>query len=73
MAPMQIHPRTSTTVLGGRKIKKEQTHVVVQGAYHMQVDKEYLENRPAASPLGIPMYREYTHVPQQQPGTLLRP
>ena len=52
---MRIHPKTSTTMVGGREAKKEQTQVVVQGAYHMQVNKEYLENRPETSPLCIPM------------------
>ena len=43
------------TVVGGRDAKKEQTTVVVQGSYHLQVDKEYLDNRPATSPLCVPM------------------
>ena len=53
--PLRIHPRTSTTVVGGREVKKEQTQVIVRGAYHLQVDKEDLENRPNASPLCVPM------------------
>ena len=53
--PLRIHPRTSKIVVGGRDAKKEQTKVVVQGSYHLQVDKEYLDNRPATSPLCVPM------------------
>ena len=53
--PLRMHPRTSTTVVGGREAKKEQTQVIAQGAYYLQVDKEYLENRPDASPLCVPM------------------
>ena len=53
--PLRIHPRTSMTVVGGREAKKEQVQVVIQGSYHLQVDKEYLENRPVASPPCVPM------------------
>ena len=48
-------PEDAMTVVGGRDAKKEQTTVVVQGSYHLQVDKEYLDNRPATSPLCVPM------------------
>ena len=53
--PLHIHPRTSMTVVGGRDAKKELTKVVVQGLYHLQVDKEYLDNKPATSALCVPM------------------
>ena len=55
------------TVVGGRDAKKEQTTVVVQGSYHMQVDKEYLDDRPTASPLCVPMCHTGNKGPYLEP------
>ena len=43
--PIKVLPRASSTVVGGREAKKEQTVTVVQGEYHLQLDQEYVDNR----------------------------
>ena len=53
--PLHIHPRTSMTVIGGREAKQEKTKTIVQGLCHLQVDEEYLDNRPSGKPLCVPM------------------
>ena len=53
--PLAVQPRTSYTVVGGRKAKKEQTAVVVQCLYHLELDKEYMDNRPGGSPIYLSM------------------
>ena len=42
--PLKVLPQASSTVVGGREAKKEKTATVVQGAYHLQLDKEYMDN-----------------------------
>ena len=53
--PLAVQPKTFYTVVGGREAKKEKTAVVVQGSYHLELDKEYMENRPSGSPAYLPM------------------
>ena len=53
--PLRIHPRTSMTVIGGREAKQEKTKTIVQGSCHLQVDEEYLDNRPPTNPQCVPM------------------
>ena len=46
------------TVIGGREAKQEKTKTIVQGSLHLQVDEEYLSNRPSDKPLCVPMCSE---------------
>ena len=43
--PIRVLPHASSSVVGGREAKKEKTAIVVQGAYHLQLDKEYMDNQ----------------------------
>ena len=43
--PIKVVPQATSTVVGGRAAKREQTVVVVQGPYHLQIDQEYADNR----------------------------
>ena len=52
---LHILPRTSMTVIGGREAKQEKTKTIIQGSLHLQVDEEYLSNRPSDKPLCVPM------------------
>ena len=45
-------------VIGGREAKQEKTKTIVQGSLHLQVDEEYLSNRPSDKPLCVPMCSE---------------
>ena len=54
-APLKAQQQTTCTVVGGREAKKEKTTVVVQGPYHLELDQEYMENRPEPSPAYLPM------------------
>ena len=46
--PIKVLPQASSTVVGGREAKKEKTVTVVQGGYHLQLDKEYMDNQKGA-------------------------
>ena len=52
--PIKVLLHASNTVVGGREAKKEQTTTVVQGAYHLQLDKEYVDNQRDPTPF-IPL------------------
>ena len=54
-APLKARRQTTYTVVGGREAKKEKTTAVVQGPYHLELDREYMENRPEPSPAYLPM------------------
>ena len=49
------HSSPSITLLGGTEAKKDKTTTVVQGPYHPELDQEYVENRPGASPAYLPI------------------
>ena len=54
-APLRVQPETSRTPVGGREAKKEKMATVVQGAYPLEVEQDYMKNRPGASPAYVPM------------------
>ena len=52
--PIKVLPHASSTVVRGKEARKEKTTTVVQGEYHLQPDREYVDNwkdPPAFVPL----------------------
>ena len=54
-APVRAKQQTTYSVVGGREAKKQKTTVMVQGPYRLELDQEYMENRPEPSPAYLPM------------------